>query len=276
LNVLLTGATGFIGRYVVEALLARGHTVTAVGRDAARARSFGWYGKVTFVAADIHSGIDAPSQLFGPADVVMHLAWPGLPNHKELFHFEENLPRDYRFLKSLVSAGYRRLLVSGTCLECGMQSGCLTEAAEARPTIPYTIAKATLHTFLQALQKRQPFDLQWARVFYMYGEGQTSSSVLAQLDRAIDSGVESFDMSGGEQLRDYSPVTDIAAKLVTLAEHPEWLGVTNICNGKPTSVRTLVERHIAARGARIRLNLGVYPYPEHEPMAFWGTSSRAL
>lgn len=276
MRVLLTGASGFVGRHVVRALLARGHSVTAVGRDATRAAAFDWFARVDFVAADIHAGLESPQQRFGPADAVMHLAWPGLPNHKETFHFEQNLPRDYAFLKSLVAAGYRRLLVTGTCLECGLQNGCLSEAAEARPTIPYPLAKATLRAFLEALRARQPFDLQWARLFYMYGEGQSPSSLLAQLDRAIDAGAPRFDMSGGEQLRDYLPVTEVAAKLVTLVEHPEWLGVTNICSGKPTSVRALVERHIASRGARIELNLGVYPYPDHEPMAFWGSTSRAL
>jgi dTDP-6-deoxy-L-talose 4-dehydrogenase (NAD+) len=50
--------------------------------------------------------------------------------------------------------------------------------------------------------------------------------------------------------------------------------VINICSGEPISVRRLVERHLAHRGASIRLNLGHYPYASDVPMAFWGDASR--
>jgi dTDP-6-deoxy-L-talose 4-dehydrogenase (NAD+) len=96
---------------------------------------------------------------------------------------------------------------------------------------------------------------------------------LAQLDRAIDRGDESFDMSGGEQLRDYLPAGEVAARLVALAEHSELSQTVNICSGTPISVRKLVENRIAERNANITLNLGHYPYPDYEPMAFWGEST---
>ena len=204
----------------------------------------------------------------------MHLAWRGLPNYKNFFHFEDNLPANYRFLKALASAGYKHFLVTGTCLEYGMQSGCLNEFMEPRPAIPYSLAKDALRRFLEALQKEMPFVLQWARLFYMYGEGQNPNSLLSQLDRAIDNGDESFNTSGGEQLRDYLPVTEVAARLVKLLEHPEVSGPINICSGKPISVRRLAEDRITERSASIRLNLGHYPYQDYEPMAFWGDRRR--
>jgi dTDP-6-deoxy-L-talose 4-dehydrogenase (NAD+) len=107
----------------------------------------------------------------------------------------------------------------------------------------------------------------------MYGQGQHPNSLLAQLDQAIDRGDESFDMSGGEQLRDYLPVTEVAARLVALAEHSELSGPINICSGAPISIRRLVENRIAERNANITLNLGHYPYPDYEAMAFWGKSN---
>ena len=55
-----------------------------------------------------------------------------------------------------------------------------------------------------------------------------------------------------------------------MAEHPECEGIFNCCSGQPVSVRHLVEEHIAHRKATIALNLGQYPYPTYEPMAFWG------
>lgn len=250
--------------------------MTAVARDVGRARAFGWYGDVNFVACDTHSPIKAPGERFGQPDAVVHLAWQGLPNYKALFHFEENLPADYRFLKSLLDAGIGHLLVTGTCLEYGMQNGALDEDAVTSPGVPYALAKDTLRKHLQALQRQRPFTLQWARLFYMYGEGQNSNSLLAQLDRAIVNGEPVFNMSGGDQLRDYLPVEVVASRLASLLEHPQWNGVINICNGKPISVRCLVEQHIAKRLADIRLNLGHYAYPDYEPMAFWGDSQYFL
>jgi nucleoside-diphosphate-sugar epimerase len=145
---------------------------------------------------------------------------------------------------------------------------------DGEPTLPYALAKVRLRRQLLELQREHPFVLQWARLFYMYGEGQHPASLLAQLDRAIASGSATFDMSGGEQVRDFLPVTEVARKLVAIAEHPDWTGVTHVCSGQPITVRAFVERHIASRGATIKLNLGVYPYPDYEPMAFWGRSER--
>lgn len=274
MNVLVTGATGFVGRHVVPRLLERGHTVTAVARENERARTFPWFKQVTFVACDIHRVPDSLLKEFEQAEAVIHLAWPGLPNYKGLFHFEENLPASYRFLKALVEAGIQHLLVTGTCFEYGLQSGCLAESLPTFPANPYGLAKDTLRKFLEALRQEYAFTLQWPRLFYMYGVGQNPSSLLAQLDRAIDSGKSQFNMSGGEQLRDYLPVEKVASHLVTLLEHPQCDGIVNICSGEPISVRRIVERHLAARGANICLNLGHYPYPDYEPMAFWGDGRR--
>mgnify|MGYP000683971276 CR=1 FL=1 len=272
MKVLVTGATGFIGQHVIPQLLECGHTVVAVARDEAKARCFDWFKRVRFITCDIHHLSANQLEQFGKPEAVIHLAWSGLPNYKALFHFEENLPADYSFLKSLVKSGVGHLLVTGTCFEYGMQSGALSEGMPTMPVNPYELAKDSLRKFLQSLQQQHSFTLQWARLFYMYGQGQNQNSLLAQLDRAVDSGDPVFNMSGGEQLRDYLPVEVVASRLVSLLEHPQYKGVVNICSGEPISVRRLVEQHLAKRGADIRLNLGYHPYQDYEPMAFWGSS----
>ncbi len=151
-------------------------------------------------------------------DVLAHLAWPGLPNYQALFHFEHNLFADYRFIKQMVEAGVSQVLVTGTCFEYGMQSGPLGETAPPQPGNPYGLAKNTLRLFLETLRQQLPFNLQWARLFYLYGEGQNPNSLLASLDRAIDAGAERFDMSAGEQLRDYLPIEVAAGYLARLLE----------------------------------------------------------
>lgn len=103
----------------------------------------------------------------------------------------------------------------------------------------------------------------------MYGKGQNPKSILAQLDAAIDRHDITFNMSGGEQLRDYLPVEEVAKQLLQIFRGDK-NGTVNVCSGKPISIRRLVEQRIQERNSSIRMNLGYYPYPEFEPMAFWG------
>ncbi|WP_130901814.1 NAD(P)-dependent oxidoreductase [Pseudomonas sp. Sample_23] len=274
MKVLVTGATGFVGRHLVAALLARGCEVRAVARNAEPAQGMPWINHVEFVAADIHAAELNVVALTEGIDALAHLAWPGLPNYRALFHFEHNLMADYRFIKSAVEAGVSQVLVAGTCFEYGMQSGPLSESTEPRPSNPYGLAKHTLHLFLQSLQQEQPFTLQWARLFYLHGEGQNPNSLLAALDRAIDAGEASFNMSAGEQLRDFLAIETAASHLAAILHQRDFDGVINCASGHPVSVRALVEQRLHERGATLALNLGHYPYPTHEPLAFWAVTER--
>jgi dTDP-6-deoxy-L-talose 4-dehydrogenase (NAD+) len=116
--------------------------------------------------------------------------------------------------------------------------------------------------------------LTWARLFYVYGEGQAAGSLLPQLEEAIARGDAVFNMSGGEQLRDYLPIEEAARYLVALALNGTDNGVVNVCSGRPVSVRELAETVVHAHDSRITLNLGHFPYPDYEPMAFWGDRSK--
>ena len=268
MKIALTGATGFIGRHVLACLMGQDVEIVAVTREAGRLA--GLDARVRVVELDIaHPPENAYEQL-GTPDILMHLAWGGLPNYNSSHHFEAELPMHYRFLKGLVDAGLSHLLVTGTCFEYGMQSGPLSASLETRPSNPYGFAKDALRKQLGFLKRDRPFHLTWARLFYMYGQGQSSGSLYSQLQKAVESGDDVFNMSGGEQLRDYLPIEDVAADLVRLAILKRDVGPINLCSGTPISVRQLVESWLTQHGWSIALNLGHYPYPEYEPMAFWG------
>lgn len=274
MRVAVTGASGFVGRHVVEHSLMRGeHTLVAVSRDPQNCRQI-WGDRVEVVKLDIHQSHDDCFALLGYPDVLLHLAWDGLPNYRSLTHFEQELPAQYAFLKRMIQGGLKRLLVTGTCFEYGLQNGPLAEDDLTLPGNPYGLAKDTLRKFLVELAKSQPFILQWVRLFYLYGDGQPSHSLFGQLDRALTQGEEIFNLSGGEQLRDYLPVAEVARRLCLVAEQDNIHGVLNCCSGVPISIRTLVERRVAELGKTIRLNFGYYPYPDYEPMAFWGRDTK--
>lgn len=274
MKVLVTGGTGFIGRHVVHALLAKGHSVVVVARSELRVKELDWPDTVRFVACDIHNPELSIAESLSGFDGVIHLAWPGLPNYKSLIHLEVVFPAECRFLKALILSGCKNLVVAGTCFEYGIQNGCLREDIITNPENPYAIAKNSLRLYLQSLQAYESFSLKWARLFYTHGPGQNEKSLLSQLDLALERGDKEFQMSGGEQLRDYLPVDQLSAYLVALLESEVANGVINICSGQPISVRRLVETHLFSRGKSIELQFGHYPYPDFEPFAFWGCNRK--
>lgn len=268
MKIAVTGASGFVGRHVLAVLRTHGVDVVAVTRDAAHLN--GVDASVCIVEMDISSPHQNCFEHLGKPDALIHLAWDGLPNYKSLHHFEIELPRQYQFLKAMVEGGLSSILVTGTCFEYGMQSGALSEEMLPQPNNPYGYAKNALRQQLQYLKSERPFNFTWTRLFYMYGDGQAAASLYPMLREAVLRGERAFNMSGGEQLRDFLPVEAVARNVVRLAMARQDIGVVNVCSGKPVSVRRLVEQWLNENGWDIELNLGYYPYPDYEPMAFWG------
>jgi dTDP-6-deoxy-L-talose 4-dehydrogenase (NAD+) len=268
MRVAVTGATGFIGRHLLPTLADQGAQVTVMLRPGSQPKS--WMAALDSAEIDLHEPPPDAFTRLGRPEVVIHLAWQGLPNYKSLRHFEDELPAQYRFLKQLIVAGLKRLVVAGTCFEYGMQSGELSEAMATAPANAYGFAKDCLRRQLEYLKASFEFALIWARLFYVYGEGQATNSLLPQLERALGNGDAVFNMSGGEQLRDFLTAEEAARHLARLAAASGDAGVVNICSGKPVSVRGFVEARLKERGGNIVLNCGDYPYPDFEPMAFWG------
>lgn len=270
-TVAVTGATGFVGRHVVRFLRCLPeYRVIATGRDESRLKTLG----VDYVVYDLKDENRDCFALLGSPDTLIHLAWEGLPNYRDRIHLEQNLMASYRFIETMVLQGVSSVTVAGTCYEYGMQSGCLAEDTPSEPATSYGIAKDRLRRQLCSLREHQRFCLCWARLFYMYGEGQHGNSLYSMLNNAVIRGEAVFNMSGGEQLRDYLPVNEVARMLVRLALSCRDIGIVNVCSGKPVSIRRLVEQWLSENGWEIQLNLGHYAYPDYEPMAFWGDATK--
>jgi nucleoside-diphosphate-sugar epimerase len=273
-KVAITGATGFVGRHVLAELAV--HDVEVFATTRGQHPDTPHYANVRWVTLDVASAPAHAFELLGRPDVLLHLAWGGLPHYRALRHFEVELPAHYAFLRQMTAAGLKSLLVAGTCLEYGLRSGALSETGSMSPVTPYGFAKDALRRQLEYLQGNgeSAFALTWARLFFMHGEGQAATSLLPQLEKAVRQGEARFRMSGGEQLRDYLPVTEVAAKLVALALRQQDIGPVNVCSGIPRSVRSIVEKWLQEHSWNIALELGHYPYPDYEPMAFWGAREK--
>ncbi len=274
MKILVTGATGFIGSHVINELLKYDHQIIIAVRNKNSVKHL--QDKIKVIEFDLDN-LQSNKNYFsesGKPDLLIHLAWQGLPNYKEKFHLEKNLPSHSAFLKNIVSNGLQNLVVTGTCFEYGMKEGCLSEEMESDPQNPYALAKDKLRKFLEELQKQNSFNLKWVRLFYMYGKGQNPNSLFSQLETALQKGDKVFNMSGGEQLRDYLPVEKVAEYIVKIALQNKINGIINCCSGVPVKVKTLVKNYLKENNKTIDLNLGYYPYADYEPMAFWGDDTK--
>ena len=269
-KALVTGASGVVGNHVINQLIENPDIqVIASSRNTDKAKECKWFDKVKYVQFDINSEHDNPYELFDKPDILIHLAWEGLPNYNDEIHIEKNLYNNYKFIKRLVKDGLKNINCIGTCFEYGMQNGQLQESLDAKPNTSYALAKDSLRKFLEELNKNIEFDFKWIRLFYMHGSGQSEKSLLAQLDKAIEQNSDSFNMSKGEQLRDYLPIEEIAKNIVLISLQNSVNGIVNCGSGEPISIRTLVENHINKLNAKIKFNFGYYGYASYEPMAFW-------
>jgi len=269
MRILLTGASGFLGKHVLHQLQQKRFEITVLIRDAEKAKTLKLNQNTKLFVSDLKCADLTSLNLHDTT--LIHLAWDYLENYDDQRHYEALLPDHYNFIKSTLHAGVKQVLVSGTCFEYGLINGPIKASQKTEPVTCYGFAKDSLHSQLRHLQRNEPFKLQWARLFFLHGEQQRSTSLLGQLESVVKNGHKDFQMSLGEQLRDYLPVSRAAEKIVELALNAND-GCFNVCSGQPISVRRLVENKLQNLGANLELKFAQKSYPDHEPMAFWGVN----
>jgi len=277
MKILVTGATGFIGNHLINELVKnKSFEIIATSRSLEKAKKLDWFDKVLYIEYDMNDYVNKDLyRLFNKPDKVIHLSWEGLPNYKDLIHIEKNLINQYRFIKSFIKGGLKDIVITGTCFEYGIQNGCLSENIDMKPSNSYAIAKDTLRKFVIELNKEFDFSYKWIRLFYMYGNGQSEKSLMALLDKAIEDDEKEFNMSSGEQLRDFLHISEVVKNILLIVDQKKYKNqAINCCSGQAISIRRLVENYLNERNYNIQLNLGFYPYPDYEPMAFWGNDSK--
>ena len=271
MKIAITGATGFIGQHVRNVLAKTDNDVVLVVRYVDRVGDKS--AREEIVAADLSQARTDWFELFGRPDVVLHLAWGGLPNYMDCYHVDVELPTQLRFLTALIKSGLKKLVVTGTCYEYGLSSGALSEDQETNPNTPYGIAKDRLRKELFELRSTQHFDLTWARIFYPYGEGQSESSIYSQLTRAISNNEKEFAIGSGTQMLDFIQVTTVAKALLAFVTEIKGIGLINVGSGDPQTVIEFVERLICRFESNIVPKVGVINDREYESISFWSDNN---
>ena len=230
MRVLVTGGTGFLGCRVIPRLAQ--HDLLCISRHPERLPNIPSVNVVTSNLATDRDWITKVAK-FQP-EWCVHLAWDGLPDYS-FERCRSNLDTSLRLLDVLVQSGLKRIVVAGTCWEYGRASGRVTEGQEPLDVDLFAATKTSLFNVISSVARSAGFEYQWARIFFVYGLGQRSTSLLPSLRHAYVSNVKP-DIRTPATVQDFIHVDDVAAGLVSLVSSDAPSGVFNIGSGQPTSV----------------------------------------
>lgn len=262
-RVVVTGATGFVGRPTVLALQARGFEVHGIGRRAVNVSP-------GVVAHAIDLLDPDPTELrrvlgeLRPSHL-LHLAWDVTPGR--FWHAPENLEwvsASLHLYRAFAAAGGTRLLVAGTCAEYDWRVGQLDEhTAPVKPDTLYGVSKDALHRILAAAAVRDGISLAWGRLFFLYGPHEASNRLVPDIAQALLRGEPAL-CGPGTAERDFMHVSDVGGALAAVLDSAH-VGPINIATGTCVPIRTIVETLAALAGRPDLPRLGARPAPKDEP-----------
>ncbi|MDE1570646.1 NAD-dependent epimerase/dehydratase family protein [Aquabacter sp. P-9] len=267
-TILLTGATGFVGRQIHKALVRQGHRVRAVVRTGTAGR-LGHEAQV-IEAPDLFAK-DAAfwGQAAQGVDAVIHAAWVATPGqYLTSPHNLECVRGTLALAHGSAAARVPHVIGIGTCFEYALPGEHLTVDAPVGPATLYATAKLATFQLLEAFFAGSGTTFSWARLFYLYGEGEHSDRLVAHIKAKLAAG-EVARLSAGTQVRDFLDV-EVAGAMVARIVESRQPGAINVCSGVPVTVRQLAERTADALGRRDLLEFGSAPPRPGDPTAVVG------
>lgn len=261
-RVLVTGATGFIGRRVVAHLTDGGFEVHGLARRPPDERTSGvqWHG------ADLLSpeGGSAVVDRLRP-ELLVHCAWEATPGR--FWAAIQNIDwvaATLRLFRAFAAAGGRRAVFAGTCAEYDWSHAVLSEiATPLAPSTLYGKAKAATFTLLDATAESLGVSFAWGRVFFLYGPNEAPRRLVSDVVEGLLNG-RSVDCSEGRQQRDFMHVDDVARAFAAIAAS-DHRGPVNIASGCCIPVRAVIEEIARQIGRPDLVRLGARPSPPGDP-----------
>ena len=261
-KVLVTGASGFIGRHCLPLLKERGYDVYAISSKAPLAASDG----IHWIQFDLlnNKNVKELMATIGPSHF-LHFAWMTTPG--KLWNSRDNLEWlkvSIDLIEAFALQGGKRAVFSGTCAEYDWSA---TEFVEGKtrclPRTLYGSSKLALHLLTETLSKEFGFSQAWGRIFYLYGPHEYPQRFVPAVIRGLLQKTP-IPCSHGNQIRDFLHVQDVADAFVTLLES-EVEGVVNIGSGGGVSLKQVIEKITDRLGEHSLIKYDLMPVPQDDP-----------
>ncbi len=242
-SLLVTGSSGFVGNAVTRIASSQGYEVTGLSRSIPKNQQI--VDGVDYVAADITDSDSLSKQLKDKKfEYVIHCA--GEVSHA-LYHQGGSFQFDHHFfgMKNVIDATFHSNLKGfiqiGSSDEYGDSPSPQNEAMREQAISPYSCAKAAASHMIEMLHRTEQFPGIVARLFLVYGPGQSEERFVPQVILGCLSG-ERFPVSIGKQLRDFCYIDDAVEAILMLlsAKHLHGQSV-NVASGVGVSIRQVIE-----------------------------------
>lgn len=267
MKILVTGANGYLGQGVVDALIKNGHYVVAADFSTKYVNE-----KAERKECDLFS-IENPYEYFGKPDTVLHMAWRDGFVHYSEAHIAD-LPKHYRFLKAMVDAGVGKISVMGSMHEIGFYEGSINENTPCHPMSLYGIGKDALRNCVAMMTNGKDTEWQWLRGYYIVGHSEFGNSIFSKITAAAKEGKTEFPFTMGQNQFDFIDYDQFCEQVAAAVGQDEINGIINICSGKPEKLADRVERFIKEHNYQIKLNYGAFPDRPYDSKAVWGDNKK--
>jgi nucleoside-diphosphate-sugar epimerase len=232
-KVVVTGASGFIGKPIVNKLLMMGCEVLAIGREMPaqqKLNSLHWL-KANFSSPKTYQ---TEINAFKP-EALIHLAWQDIPDYsleKSILNLNQSLSF-ISFITKIKSC--KKILISGSCWEYGKMYGECLNTDIVNPMNFFSISKHSLHLLTEIIAKQKSIKLGWFRLFFVYGPEQRSGSLIPSILNNLKKG-QLPNIRTPINANDFVYVDDVANAFAKAVSTNFPSGIYNLGSGRSTTV----------------------------------------
>lgn len=271
MKILIAGANGFIGRYLVNDAIKKGFNIITATRNSPYV-GFKDKKNIKNIVIDIR---DIDTLELTDIDVCINLAATGVSprvaNWEQLMQI--NVDASLKICQFAKKVGARLIQIGSFCEygESGENYKFIPVDAPLLPTYPYAISKACSFQLTSGYALTECLELAYLRLFNVFGDGQYHKNIWPSLKSAAMNN-EDFLLTPGEQIRDFISVEEVSQIILKISCLPSSLFkkplILNIGSGKPQSVLEFCQYWWAKWGANSKLKPGFIDYRPKEVMRY--------